>query len=156
MNKVILMGRLTKDPEVTYSNNSANPLAIAKFTLAVDRRFKRDGEPTADFIMCTAFGKTAETMQTYVKKGVMISVYGRIQVRSWTDTNTDQKRWATDVIVDEFYFTGSKADGESQSKQNYNYGQEPAASAMPMTPVDNSSSFTAITEPIMDDEDLPF
>ena len=78
MNKVILMGRLTRDPEVRYSQGE-NPLAIARFTLAVDRRFKRDGEQSADFISCVAFGKQAEHAERYYRQGIKIVVCGRIQ-----------------------------------------------------------------------------
>ena len=121
MNKVILMGRLTKDPETTYTN-SAEPLAISKYTLAVNRRFRRQGEQEADFINCTAFGKAGEFADKYFKKGQMVSVIGRLQVRSWDD-NEGKKRWSTDVIVEEQYFAESKASFESH-KNN-----EPAAPA---------------------------
>lgn len=107
MNKVILMGRLTADPEVRYSQ-SAEPLAVTRFSIAVDRRFKRDGEPTADFVNCVSFGKTGEFTGKYFKKGMMISVVGRLQVRNWEDNN-GQKRVSTDVVVEEQYFAESKA-----------------------------------------------
>ena len=84
MNKVILMGRLTRDPEVRYSQGE-NPLAIARFTLAVDRRFKRDGEQSADFISCVAFGKQAEHAERYYRQGLKIVVCGRIQTGSYTN-----------------------------------------------------------------------
>ena len=102
MNKVILMGRLVKEPEVRYSQGT-EPLAIARYTLAVNRRFKRQGEPEADFIPCVAFGKAGEFAEKYFKKGQMVSVVGRLQVRSWDD-NESKKRWSTDVIVEEQYF----------------------------------------------------
>ena len=111
MNKVILMGRLVRDPDTTYTN-AADPLAISKFTLAVNKRFKRQGEPDADFITCTAFGKAGEFADRYFKKGQMVSVIGRLQVRSWDD-NEGKKRWSTDVIVEEQYFAESKASFES-------------------------------------------
>ena len=107
MNKVILMGRLAREPEVRYSQGT-EPLAIARYTLAVNRRFKRQGEPEADFINCVAFGKTGEFAEKYFKKGQMVSVVGRLQVRSWDD-NEGKKRWSTDVIVEEQYFAESKA-----------------------------------------------
>lgn len=111
MNKVILMGRLARDPEVRYSQG-AEPLAVARYTLAVDRRFKRQGEQEADFIKCVAFGKTGEFAEKYFKKGQMVSIVGRLQVRSWED-NEGKKRYATDVVVDEQYFAESKASAES-------------------------------------------
>ena len=84
MNKVILMGRLTKDPEVRYTQGD-NAMAIARYSLAVDRRFKRDGEPDADFINCVAFGKSGEFAEKYLKKGTMIACVGRIQTGSYTN-----------------------------------------------------------------------
>ena len=84
MNKVILMGRLTRDPEVRYSQGS-DPVAVAKYTLAVNRRFKRQGEQDTDFIGCIAFGKAGEFAEKYFKKGQMVSIIGRLQVRSWDD-----------------------------------------------------------------------
>ena len=107
MNKVILMGRLARDPEVRYSQG-AEPLAVARYTLAVNRRFKSQGEQDADFIGCVAFGKAGEFAEKYFKKGQMVSIVGRLQVRSWDD-NEGKKRWSTDVVVEEQYFAESKA-----------------------------------------------
>ena len=107
MNKAILMGRLTKDPEVRYGG-SDNSMAIVKFHLAVDRRFKRDGEPTADFIDCTAFGKTAEFIEKYGHKGTKFVVEGRIQTGSYTNKDGN-KVYTTDVIVENVEFAESKA-----------------------------------------------
>ena len=84
MNKAILMGRLTRDPDVRYSQGE-NPMAIARYTLAVDRRFKRDGEQSADFINCLAFGRSAEFAEKYFKQGTKIAVSGRIQTGSYTN-----------------------------------------------------------------------
>ena len=106
MNKVILMGRLVRDPEVRYSQGN-EPLAIARYTLAVNRRFKKQGEQEADFINCLAFGKAGEFAEKYFKKGQQVSVVGRIQVRSWEDQG-GQKRWSTDVVIEEQYFAESK------------------------------------------------
>ena len=108
MNKVILMGRLVKEPDVRYSKGP-EPLAVARYTLAVNRRFKRQGEPEADFINCVAFGKLGEFAERYFTKGQMISITGRLQVRSWEDKNR-QKHWTTEVIVEEQYFAESKKD----------------------------------------------
>lgn len=111
MNKVILMGRLTKDPEVRYSQGN-EPVAVARYTLAVNRRFKQQGEQDADFIGCVAFGKAGEFAEKYFKKGQLVSIVGRLQVRSWDD-NEGKKRYATDVVVEEQYFAESKASAES-------------------------------------------
>ena len=108
MNKVILMGRLVKEADVRYSQG-AEPLAVARYTLAVNRRFKRQGEPEADFINCVAFGKLGEFAERYFTKGQMVSITGRLQVRSWEDKNR-QKHWTTEVIVEEQYFAESKKD----------------------------------------------
>lgn len=97
MNKVILMGRLTKDPEIRYTQNNT---PVCNFTLAVDRRFSK--EKQADFINCQAWQKTAEFISKYFQKGSMIAVVGRIQTRTWED-NEGKKRYITEVIVDEAY-----------------------------------------------------
>ncbi len=107
MNKVILMGRLTREPELRYSNTSN--LAVVKFSLAVDRRFKREGQPDADFINCTAFGKTAEFINNYFSKGLRVAVTGRLQVSSWEE-EPGKKRYSTDVVVEEAYFADSKKE----------------------------------------------
>lgn len=104
LNKIILMGRLTKDVEARYSNSNT---PIASFSIAVDRDFKKDGEKETDFINCTAFNKTAETIAKYFQKGSMIVVVGRIQVRNWKDKEGNN-RTSTDVIVESFYFSESK------------------------------------------------
>lgn len=104
MNKVILMGRLTKDPEVRYTQQN---VAVARYSLAVNKKFKRQGEPDADFINCITFGKSAEFAQKYLNKGKQIAIIGRIQVRSWENEN-GQKQWSTEVIAEEHYFADSK------------------------------------------------
>lgn len=106
MNKVILMGRLTRDPEVRYSAGD-NSLAIARYTLAVDRRFKRDGEATADFISCVAFGRAAEFAEKYFRQGIKIAISGRIQTGSYTNRE-GQKVYTTDVVVESQEFADSK------------------------------------------------
>ena len=98
MNKVILMGRLTRDPEVRYSQG-ANSLAIARYTLAVDRRFRREGEATADFISCVAFGKQAEFAERYLRQGVKIAVTGRIQTGSYTNRDKQPKQQSKIICV---------------------------------------------------------
>lgn len=163
MNKVVLMGRLTKDPETRYSQ-SAEPVAVSRFTLAVNRRFKRDNEPDADFIGCVVFGKQAEFAEKYCKKGMMMTVSGRIQVRTWDDQN-GTKHWTTEVVCDELEFAESKSSFESRQQPSYqqpfpeaggfsggsgkSYGK-PAAQ-----PSYEPDGFSAIAESI-DDEDLPF
>ena len=105
MNKVILMGRLTKDPEVKYTQQN---VAVARYSIAVARRFQQKGQPEVDFINCIAFGKSAEFAQKYLNKGKQIAIIGRIQVRTWENEN-GQKQWSTEVIVEEQYFADSKA-----------------------------------------------
>ena len=115
MNKVILMGRLTRDPEVRYSAGE-NALAIARYTLAVDRRFRRDGEASADFISCVSFGRTAEFAEKYFRQGLKIAVTGRIQTGSYTNKD-GVKVYTTEVIVEEQEFAESKASGQT-AQQN--------------------------------------
>lgn len=161
MNKVILMGRLTRDPEVRYSQGS-EPIAVARYSLAVNRRFKRDGEPDADFINCVAFGKTGEFAERYFKKGQMVSIVGRLQVRSWED-QTGQKRWSTDVVVEEQFFAESKSSFESHRNQEEGmsggsapvYTPKPPQPSAPPAQSPQSDGFFPIDESIEDD-DLPF
>jgi single-strand DNA-binding protein len=156
MNKVILLGRLTKDPEIRYSQ-SAEPVCVSRFTLAVDRRFKKEGEPDADFINCVAFRRTAEFMERYIKKGMMVSVCGGLTVRSYED-NTGQRRWITEVTADEVNFAESRAAYEARmSKGGSGYD---TSSAPPQYDGPGTSSapegFSAITQSIDEDDDLPF
>lgn len=111
MNKVILMGRLTRDVEVRYSAGE-NATAVARYTLAVDRRFRRDGEATADFINCVAFGRAAEFAEKYYRQGLKIVVSGRIQTGSYTNRD-GQKVYTTDVVIEEQEFAESKSASES-------------------------------------------
>lgn len=126
MNKVVLIGRLTRDPEVRYTQGE-NSMAIARYTLAVDRRYHgnaRDGEQTADFIPCVAFGKAGEHAEKYYRKGIKIAVSGRIQTGSYTNRD-GVKVYTTDVIVEEQEFAESKGSSQngSQSGQQGGYGQ---------------------------------
>lgn len=116
MNKVILMGRLTKDPEVRYSQGE-KPMAIARYTLAVDRKFKRDGEPNADFINCIAFGKSGEFAEKYLHKGIKILVEGRIQTGSYTNKD-GVKVYTTDVVVESCEFAESKNASQQNEQDN--------------------------------------
>lgn len=138
MNKVILMGRLTRDPEVRYTQGD-NAMAIARYSLAVDRRFKRDGEPDADFINCVAFGKSGEFAEKYLKKGTKIAVVGRIQTGSYTNKD-GQKVYTTDVVVEEQEFAESKNSGSSDNNQS--------------VPTNKNTDFMSIPDGI--DEELPF
>jgi len=149
MNKAIIMGRLTKDPEIRYSQSN-EPLCIARYTLAVNRRFKREGEPDADFIPCVAFGRAGEFAERYFKKGMLVCVSGRIQVRSWED-NSGQKRWSTEIVLEEQDFAESKASFQSRGGGR-DMPMEPAMSGAPSR---EPAGFAAISETI-DDEDLPF
>lgn len=114
MNKVILMGRLTRDPEVRYGNGE-NASAVARFSLAVDRRFRREGEQSADFINCVAFGKGAEFIEKYFRQGMRVSICGRIQTGSYTNKD-GQKVYTTDVVVEEQEFAESKKDNATASE----------------------------------------
>ena len=116
MNKTLLIGRATKDPDIRYTQNE-QPMTIARFNLAVDRRFKKDGEQSADFISCVAFGKTAEFIEKYVFKGTKIAVEGRIQTGSYTN-NDGNKVYTTDVVVEQVEFAGSKTDSKSAAKES--------------------------------------
>lgn len=116
MNKVILMGRLTRDPEVRYTQGD-NASAVARFSLAVDRRFKKDGEQTADFINCVAFGKTGEFIEKYGRKGTKFVVEGRIQTGSYTNKD-GQKVYTTDVVVEQVEFAESKASADGNATNN--------------------------------------
>lgn len=113
MNKVMLLGRLVKDVELRYSQGD-NPVAVGKYTLAVNRQFKREGEPDADFINLIAFGKAAEFAEKYFKKGQQIVVVGKLQVRNY-ESEEGRKHFFTEVIVDEQYFAGNKKDKSSNS-----------------------------------------
>ena len=141
MNKVILMGRLTKDPEVRYSQGNQQ-MAIANYTLAVDRRFKREGEPSADFIRCVSFGKTAEFAEKYFRKGTKIAIIGKIQTGSYTNREGN-KVYTTDVIVEEQEFAESK---------NANSQNQTAPAPDPMA---DAEGFMSIPEGF-EDEELPF
>lgn len=131
MNKVALIGRLTKDPEVRSTQNG---LAVGRYTLAVDRSFKRDEEPTADFISCVAFGKQAEFLQKYCRKGLKLGVTGRIQTGSYTKQD-GTKVYTTDVIVDSQEFVESKKVAQEHEEKT------------------DAEGFSI---PDLDDEDLPF
>lgn len=141
MNKCVLMGRLTRDPEVRYTQGD-NASAVARFSLAVDRRFKKDGDQTADFINCVAFGKTGEFIEKYGRKGTKFVVEGRIQTGSYTNKD-GQKVYTTDVVVEQVEFAESKSSADGNTTNN---------TANSNAPTD--TSFMDIPDSI--DEELPF
>lgn len=141
MNKVILMGRLTRDPDVRYTQGE-EPMAIARFTLAVDRRGKRDGEASADFPSCVCFRRTAEFIEKYVHQGTKLVVVGRIQTGSYTNRD-GQKVYTTDVVVEEAEFAESKAAADRNTQQT-----------PPPSPDTGADGFMNIPDGI--EEELPF
>lgn len=144
MNKVILMGRLTRDPDVRYTQGEKS-MAIVRYTLAVDRKFKREGEQTADFISCVCFGKSAEFAEKYFRQGLRITISGRIQTGSYTNKDGN-KVYTTDVVVEEQEFAESKGSGGS--------GVGQAASQQSSTHKPGDDGFMNIPDGI--DEELPF
>ena len=142
MNKVVLMGRLTADPEVRYSQGE-KATAIARFSLAVNRRFAKDGEQSADFINCVAFGKTGEFVEKYFRKGNRIALSGRIQTGSYTNKDGN-KVYTTDIMVEEVEFC--------ESKGSTNAGNQPQGRPSPSAAV--GDGFMSIPDGI--EEELPF
>lgn len=128
MNKVILMGRLTRDPEVRYSQG-AESMAIARYTLAVDRRGRREGDQTADFINCVAFSRNGEFAEKYLRQGMRMLITGRIQTGSYTNKD-GQKVYTTDVVVEDQEFADSKGQG-NDGNANQGYGGHAANSTFP-------------------------
>lgn len=139
LNKVILGGRLTADPELKQTTSG---ISVCSFSLAVNRKFQKEGEQQTDFISCVAWRNTAEFISKYFKKGSSLCIVGSIQTRTWTDQN-NQKRYATEVIVDEAMFVDSKSDGG----QSPSGGYVPDAYAAPAAPN---------YEELKQDDDLPF
>lgn len=155
MNKVIISGRLARDPDIRYSQG-AEPIAVTRITVAVNRRFKREGEPDADFISCIAFGKTAEFISKYFTKGKMIGIAGNIRTSSWTD-QSGQKKYSTEVYIEEAEFLESKAASEA-SQNNYQPPSQEKAYNNNQMSVNNEPSnddFYSI-ESGVDDDNLPF
>ncbi|MCR4867537.1 MAG: single-stranded DNA-binding protein [Lachnospiraceae bacterium] len=149
MNKVILMGRLTRDPEVRYSSGD-NQMAIARYTLAVDRRFNRNGnDQTADFINCVAFGKAGEFAEKYFRKGIKIAVTGRIQTGSYTNKE-GQKVYTTEVVVEDQEFAESKnSSQQGGGSSDYSDNSKPQGGGE-----DVADDFMNIPDAI--EEELPF
>ena len=140
MNKWNGIGRLTRDPDVRYSQGD-NATAVARYTLAVDRKFKREGEQDADFINCVAFGKNGEFAEKYLHKGMKIAVTGRIQTGSYTDRETGKTVYTTDVVIEEQEFCERKQDNE-------------ATAPAPAPSNNDGSDFMSIPEGVI--EELPF
>lgn len=140
MNKVILCGRLTADPDVRYTSTGDNQMCIARYTLAVDRRIKKGGEQNADFLRCVAFGKAGEFVEKYLKKGTKILVSGRIQTGNYTDKETGKKVYTTDIVVEDHEFVESKGTAQSGAQN---------------APQASGDGFMQIPDAV-DDEELPF
>ena len=158
MNRVILMGRLTRDPELRYSQGERS-MAIARYTLAVDRRGRRsqDGsEQTADFISCVAFDRAAEFAEKYFRQGMKVAITGRIQTGSYTNRD-GQKVYTTDVIIEDQEFAESKAASQAHmASENANFGQPAPGSAPRPNPGSAiGDGFMNIPDGV-DDEGLPF
>ena len=146
MNKVVLMGRLTRDPEVRYTQT--NNTLVANFSLAVNRRFTREGDSqTADFINIIAWSKTGEFVSKYFKKGQQVGIIGRIQTRSWDD-QSGQKRYATEVVAEEVYFADSKRNSDDSDNFDNTFG---ADSSMDGSQGSDTSDFE-----VSSGDDLPF
>lgn len=145
MNKVILLGRLARDPETRYGGAN-DSMAVCRYTLAVDKKFKKDGEATADFINCISFGKIAEFAEKYFTKGLRVAVSGRIQTGSYTNRD-GQKIYTTDVVVDEHEIAQSRSEASNQQESN----RQPEISPYGE---DKDNGFMNIPDGI--DDELPF
>ena len=153
MNKVILIGRLTKDPDLRFAAGSGT--AVTRFSLAVNRQFKREGQPEADFINCIAFGKTGETIAQYLTKGRQLAITGSIQTGSY-DAKDGTKRYTTDIVVDSFEFIGSGNGGASNGSAPYSNsnGFNSSGFDMPGNSFSQPSHDDDMTP--IDDGDIPF
>ena len=151
MNRVILLGRLARAPEVRYTQ-SAEPLAVCRFAVAVDRPYSRnrqENESTADFSNCVCFGKRGESINQYFRKGNRIAVQGRLQVSNYTDQQGN-KRYSTDVVVEDFEFVESRNERANSSEGGFNPAPAPQSSVAPAP----SAGFSIDSD--AEDEDLPF
>jgi len=147
MNKVILMGRLTRDPELAQAPSG---ISMTRFSIAVNRRFAKDGQQQADFLNCIAWRQTAENICKFFKKGSMIAITGSIQTRSW-DGQDGKKQYATDIVVDEFYFTGSKAESGTNGG-DFGYSAPAQQAATPAAGEFDEMGFSMDSS----EDDLPF
>lgn len=144
MNKFICVARLVRDPEIRYSQGQ-NVTAVGRFTIAVDRRFKKEGEPEADFFNCTCFGKTAEFAEKYLKQGIKIVLTGRVENDNYTNKD-GQKVYGTRILVEECEFAESKANSSTAEEKTQNTAN--------MKPREDKEGFMNIPDGI--DEELPF
>jgi single-strand DNA-binding protein len=157
MNKVILLGRMARDPEVRFTQ-AAEPMAICRFSIAVDRPYssrRQEGEKTVDFINCVCFGKRGENIGKLFRKGQRIVVTGRLQVSDWTD-NSGNKRYSTDVVVEDFDFCENKGDSQGSGAD---FHQSSGFSPAPSASSNNSSSFNDgfyAIENGAEDDNIPF
>lgn len=155
MNKAILMGRLTRNPDIRYTQGE-KPMCIARYTLAVDRRFKRDGEQEADFISCVAFGRQAEFAEKYLQKGTKVVISGRIQTGSYTNRE-GARVYTTDIVVEEQDFAESKASAAGSEPESKTAAAESAPKQKEETAANQpplQDGFMTIPEGIEDE--LPF
>ena len=153
MNKVVLMGRLTRDPEVRYSQGE-KATAVARFSLAVPRRFKREGDTDADFINCVAFGRQAEFAEKYFRQGMRICISGRIQTGSYVNRD-GVKVYTTDVVIEEQDFCESKnASQQAMGQADGGYQPAPAYSGRPAPSAASGDGFMTIPDGL--EEELPF
>ena len=148
MNKVVLIGRLTKDPELKFTPGTGT--AVATFTLAVDRRFSKDGQKEADFIPVVVWGKQAESTANYMNKGKMMGVSGRIQTRSY-DAKDGTKKYITEVVADEVQFlewgNGNKSDSRTNNSESGNYGKAQGS---------YNNNYSEEITPIDEEGEIPF
>lgn len=149
MNKVMLMGRLTRDPEVRYSQ-SANPVAVARYGLAVRRQFARQGEQDVDFFNIVAFGKAGEFAEKFFKKGQMVAIVGRLQVNTWEDQQK-VKHTSVDVVVEEQHFAESRSSFESNRGVPSGAPEAPTSTMPP-----SNNGLVGFTPTMEEDDDLPF
>lgn len=150
MNKVILMGRLTRDPEVRYSQ-SANPVAVARYGIAVRRQFAKPGEQDVDFFNIVSFGKAGEFAEKYFRKGQMVAIVGRLQVNTWEDQQK-VKHTSVDVVAEEQHFAESKSSAESRGVMM----DAPNMGASVASPSSGNSASGFMPTNIEEDDDLPF
>ena len=154
MNKVILMGRLTRDPEVRYSQG-ASQTTVARFSIAVDRRFKREGEPDADFFNCTSFGKQAEFVERYLHKGIKVVLVGRVQNENYTNKD-GQMVYSVRIMVDEIEFAESKNASGGGNDGGYNNGGGFGGGSNNSAPAPSGAGDGFMNIPDCIDEELPF
>ncbi|MGI6108465.1 MAG: single-stranded DNA-binding protein [Eubacteriaceae bacterium] len=147
MNVVILVGRLTKDPELRTTNSGKS---VTSFSVAVNRQFKSEGQPDADFFNVVAWGRQAEVINQYLRKGREIALRGRLQTRNYT-AQDGSKRYVTEVVLESFDFIGGRGDSQGQSG-GYQRSSQPAAAQTNDIPLDIDDDFSLLAE----DDDVPF